>query len=329
MRVLVLKPDHLGDFVLAMPSLWEVRQKIGRGGKLDVAASLANAEWLAMFDWIDRIVSIRHPRYARPRKKFAPIGFSRMLAKGFSLRTQRYDYGVDLTSSPNDPWGKLFLISAGASRRSGARGSYDFLLSEKHAFDAGHQTEILAARFPKELQIAGKARPSEFMPPHLRWENQKHENVILFSPWAGTRAKEWASERWHELLRNFSQDFSVKILTTADRMEETIKICGERSDCMALVNSIPDTLRWLCRAQMVVTVDSATAHFAWLTGTPLAQLFSGTTEPERWASFGARARLEAFPVCYPCHLENCNQPYHYCMQDISVERVIQAVQKIL
>ncbi|MFH1066294.1 MAG: glycosyltransferase family 9 protein [bacterium] len=324
MNVLVIKPDHLGDFALALPSLWEVKRLVGVDGRLDVVAGRANCEWSKILGWLPNIFPMDHPRYFRPRRRFAPVEIARAFRLGLVLRKNRYDYAVELTSTVNDWLGKFVFIVAGAKARSGARGAYDFLLHEAHAVDLGHQTEILAQRFPRGWGIFGKADPQEFMPSRLRWSHASRHDVILLSPYAGTSAKEWPLSCWKELMGKL-EGHPLRILVPSGRKSDALVLCEGRDELLVYTNSISETLEYLCEARFVVATDSATAHFCWLTGTPLIQIFSGTTEPDRWASLAKGARLDSFPSCHPCHLEVCNQFQHDCMSGIDVESVARCI----
>ncbi|MFZ5806793.1 MAG: glycosyltransferase family 9 protein [Verrucomicrobiota bacterium] len=323
MNILAIKPDHLGDFALALPVLWELQQMASEDGRLDVMVSPPNAEWSAILDWLPNLIPIWHPRYFRPRKKFAPIASSKILAQAFALQKNRYDFGVELTSSENDALDKFIFIAAGVKWSSGPQGAHSFLLNEKHALQMTHQTKILAARCPEKLEIIGETDPAQFMPPEMRWRGKNAGEFILLSPWAGTTAKEWP--HWKKLTQKLD---NWKILAPPDRMTEARNLCEGIDDRLAPTRSIRETLEWLCNTKFVVTVDSATAHFAWLTGTPIVQIFSGTTESQRWASLASGVRLEKLPSCSPCHLEQCNQQEHFCMDGISVNDVLDAIQKL-
>lgn len=318
MNILVIKPDHLGDFALALPTLWKLSQRVGDDGRMDVLVLPANAEWSTILDWLPNLIPIRHPRYFRPRKKFAPVESIKILKTAFSLKKNNYDYGIELTSSANDFLDKFIFVAANAQWSSGPNGAYSFLLNETHDLVMDHQTKILAQRCPKNLNIKGDAKPSEFMPQDFRWKGDGE--FILFSPWAGTSAKEWP--HWPKLAARSS---NWKVLAPPDHMTEARNLCEGKDERLAPTRSIRETLIWLCKAKSVVAVDSAAAHFAWLTGTPLLEIFSGTTEPQRWKSLADGQHIGKFPNCSPCHLEKCNQPSHHCMQDISAEDVLNAM----
>ena len=76
----------------------------------------------------------------------------------------------------------------------------------------------------------------------------------------------------------------------------------------------------------MVANDSGPAHLAAAVGTPVV-VFFGPTDPGRTAPSGAAVRvLDRYVFCSPCFLETC--PYgHECMEEITVEDALRAVQE--
>ena len=82
------------------------------------------------------------------------------------------------------------------------------------------------------------------------------------------------------------------------------------------------------RARAVVANDSGPMHLAAAVGTPVVAFF-GPTDPGRTGPSGAPAEiLDRYVFCSPCYLKEC--PYrHECMQEISVEAALSAVERLL
>ena len=336
MRLLVLKPDHLGDFVLALPSLWEAQLFLKQQSatpEIDLLCAPANAIWTKILPWLGSAFVLIHPRYQRPSPSYSHRLKLHLQAirAGLKLRQRQYDYAVDLTNTPNDLLAKLVLIASGARRRYGGKGAYSFLLHQ--AFEAPkercHVTEILAARFPTTWGVSGKTPPEVWMPEILRYQSELTAPRMLISPWAGTPAKRWPVSHWREFL-NMPLPLERILIAPLEKVAEAHLLAEGSHTRVFEVRSIRETLELLAHSRLAIAMDSATAHFAWLTGTPLIQLFAGTTELERWRSLAPHATyLNAFPYCAPCHLEICNQPRHFCMENISPQRLMEAVEEKL
>ena len=322
LKILLVKPDHLGDFALALPVFWEVTARFGREA-IRIVADPSNREWGGLLPWLPPLEAISHPRHAR-------AGGSRLdgLRAARRLREQGpYDYGIELTASRHDLWGKLWLVLAGARRRSGLAGKYDFLLRDRHPLGTGHQTARLAERFPAEWGITGKTDPALFIPAAFRHRGTK-EGAVLLAPFAGQPAKEWPAERWIELIGLLRErGMEVRLIAGPDRLDDGRELAGRAGlspEALLAPGAIGETLSHLASARLLIALDTAMAHYGWLTGTPLLQLFAGTADPERWGALGAVRRFY-FPVpCAPCRLRRCDQPRHFCMEGITVAEVVEA-----
>ena len=324
MKILLVKPDHLGDFALALPAFWEVTARFGRES-IRIVADPSNREWAELLPWLPPIEAVAHPRHSKVGgSSFGSLRAARGLRGG-----GRYDYGIELTASRHDLWGKLWLVLAGARRRSGLAGKYDFLLQERHSLGTGHQTVRLAERFPAEWGMTGTADPALFIPAALR--HRRVENgAILLAPFAGQPAKEWPAERWIELIGLLrGRGAEVRLMAGPDRREEGRGLAGKAGladEAVVAPGSIGETLAALASARLLVALDTAMAHYGWLTGTPTLQLFAATADPERWGALGVVRRFY-FPVpCAPCRLRSCNQPTHLCMERITAAEVMAAVE---
>ncbi|SDU09982.1 Glycosyltransferase family 9 (heptosyltransferase) [Verrucomicrobium sp. GAS474] len=357
-KILIVKPDHLGDFAVTLPVIWEVVERFGREN-VTILASRPNGFWGEILPWFPRVIEVEHSRYARPttpsqsvpapfplpRTPQNPTPFPQLpprkpAASGFrtalGLRYSGYTHGIELTSSRHDPWGKIWLYAAGCDWRSGLQGKYDFLLSEKHSLGEGHQKNRMALRFPREWGITGESDPALFMPTELHHHDSDISGEIIVSPFAGQTAKEWSQPKWRDLIIHLRPSVgkrTVTILAGSDRSGNALdlaRICGLPDSVVFIPQTIGETLTRLAGAAAVVTLDTAVAHYAWLTGTPTVQIFSGTTDPARWAAVGALQRgtvltVEPPPTCSPCRLPVCNREGHPCLEGIGVKQVLSAL----
>lgn len=325
MKALLIKPDHLGDFALTLPALYEAVTRYGRESFL-ILASPVQKEWASILPWLPRVISWEHPRYVRGRKISFQISFFDFLALGLHLREEKWDYGIELTSSRHDFWGKAIQVLSGCQHRIGLAGHHDFWLQEKRDLGSGHQRFRMAQRFPREWEIQGKISPQQWMPSDLRWK--KESRNPLFFPWAGTEAKSWSPESWKALHDRFP---NARFLTPEPLQKKAAtwsRDYGIPTQAWLITSSIRQTLEILSNSRALVALDTGVAHFAWLTGTPLIQLFAATTEVEPWQSPGAQTVFHFPQKCSPCKKEQCDQTEHLCMNAITVEAVAEALERL-
>ncbi|MGF1678379.1 MAG: glycosyltransferase family 9 protein [Candidatus Methylacidiphilales bacterium] len=325
MKVLTHKTDHLGDWVLSLPALWELRQNFGDRLEHHLLVRPPNVEWQAILPWLGVLHAVHHPRYRRGEVDKIWRSTLDSFRTACQLRRVGFDWGIDLVSTRNDLLGKLLLKAAGCARLSGPDGAHSWLLHERHVESPGHQTSILASRFPLAWGITGTALPQEWMPDSLRW---KGGSALLLAPFAGTPAKGWKPERWLELYHTLVPQHEVELLVPApDALRHQAFLSRFPPSSIRVVSSIRETLEILARARLVVVLDTAVAHYAWAVGAPFVQLFAATTESTRWAPPEGGVTLEEKPSCYPCHREVCHRLTHECMDALTVTRVMEAVRR--
>jgi len=82
------------------------------------------------------------------------------------------------------------------------------------------------------------------------------------------------------------------------------------------------------RANLVITIDSGPMHLAAAMGTPVVALF-GPTAPWRTGPFGPEHTvLRVEMTCSPCLKRQCRY-HHECMEQLTVDQVVEAAQKVL
>ncbi|MEM6600359.1 MAG: hypothetical protein AAF649_03130, partial [Verrucomicrobiota bacterium] len=213
MKILIHKADHLGDFVMALPALWELRQKFGENTDIHLLVRAPNVEWQQILPWLGTLSSLKHPRYERLRNvpKFS-LSFQ-ALCEAWELRNLHFDWGVDLVATRNDLLGKWILWAAGCHQTSGPDGAHSWMLNKTHTEPDAHQTRILASRFPVDWEISGATSPKEFMPAELRWTAAgRVQRPFVLAPFAGTPAKCWIKASWNKLFQQLLAEGVVKIL---------------------------------------------------------------------------------------------------------------------
>ncbi|MEM6884435.1 MAG: glycosyltransferase family 9 protein [Verrucomicrobiota bacterium] len=328
MKILIHKADHLGDFVMALPALWEVRQKFGKDANLHLLVRGPNVEWQQFLPWLGTLSPLKHPRYERKQNVPKLSLSARALGEAWGLRDQSFDWGIDLVSTRNDLLGKWLLWVAGCSQTSGPDGAHSWMLNHAQAEPAAHQTKILASRFPAEWGISGTASPAEFVPDELRWDSEGGaRRPLVIAPFAGTPAKRWLDASWKELFKHLQSEGPVHILVPKPDLERNRDfLSAYPEESLRIVETIQETLQVLLKARACIALDTAVAHYAWLTGTPFVQLFARTTEPARWAPVSGGITLESHPDLSPSVSEQVLPGY--AMDDITVAEVFGALHEL-
>ncbi len=313
MKVLVSKPDHLGDFALALPVLWELVQHVGDSSKIRVMVQPANLEWGRLLPWLPPLLPLCLPRY-HWQKSSLGVRWD-VIRQSLALREQKFEWGVNLIGAQKDRWGFAFL------KMAGCRNCLPLTLDKNET--AIHETLRLARYFPAEWGISGSSRPLSFMPESFQWRGG---GPILLAPATRNLAKAWPVSMWIELIESLPQG-AVQVLAPPDQLDQIEGWVAGRAPLLK-VQSIAETLGYLRDCRAAVVLDTAVAHYAWLVGTPTVQLFSGTTLPERWGSLAPGRRLFFSPPCSPCHSPFCPHSFHQCMESVSPQNVCQSLEEV-
>jgi heptosyltransferase III len=154
------------------------------------------------------------------------------------------------------------------------------------------------------------------------------------------QAKDWGQHRWRQLLASVAPlaDGRGLLLLGAPEEAEASEIAAEgwrQAGGGAVVNlcgklSPRESAAALERACIFMGHDSGPMHLAASVGTPVIAVFAARNIPRQWFPFGAEHQVVYHRVeCWGCGLETCVEQQKKCIESISVEEVLAAVQRAL
>ncbi|MGE4055118.1 MAG: lipopolysaccharide heptosyltransferase II, partial [Vicinamibacterales bacterium] len=318
-------PNWLGDAVMALPAIADVRQSASRSA-LIIAARPSVAPLFTMVPGVDEIVE---------------LDARRSLAHDVdAIRRVRADAAVLL---PNSFRTAMMVWRAGVQERWGYRTSFRGALltfappapSEVHqaTYYQRLTTAIGASAGPRFARLDvgdGNRRAAHALLTELGWDGGSP--LVALAPGAayGT-AKRWAPSSYAELASAVSRDGGLPVIVggPADRDAGVEVISALKPDARA-ANLIGRTdlqtlagVLALCRT--LVSNDSGAMHVASAVGTPVTALFGPTDETATHPVGAGSSRVLTHPVwCRPCMLRDCPLD-HRCMTGIRVEAVLDAV----
>ncbi|HVQ12260.1 MAG TPA: lipopolysaccharide heptosyltransferase II [Vicinamibacterales bacterium] len=340
-RLLVVSPNWLGDAIMALPAIGDLRRHFPRS-RLLVAARKSVAGLFAMTPIADEVVVL----------EWAGRLWSRASRRADveKLRSAHADLGVVLPNSFASAW---LIKSAGIRERWGyAADLRDRLLSRAVPRPAirVHQSEYYR-RLIKGLDIEnGSLEPALVVSP----QTLDDARILLNSKgWGGSRrfvvmapgaayggAKRWPAEHYanvaEQLIRHQQID-CVLIGGSADAATtswvRTLVPEDSRARVIDLAGATQlDTLAGVLRlASACVSNDSGAMHLAGALGVPLAALFGPTRERETSPLSGEGGRVQVLinhVWCRPCMLRECPLD-HRCMNGLSPDRVTNALTELM
>ena len=346
-RIVVLRPDQLGDVLLSRPAIDAL------------AASLPSSRvTVVVGPWARpalgeapgcRVMEFPFPGFVREtRRPLRPYLLLLRYAK--QLRRDRFDMAVVLR--PDHWWGALLVALAGIPIRVG----YDtpetapFLTTAlpldrgRHAVEQALTLEAAAVRAVGGVPVtpagnlpssATEANRAPQQRPWRRWESASMTRCWCSIRVGGAVEILAAGALWRGRAA-LSARLAARVVVTGSE--------GERELALRLAALIPDAVSlagrftWdqlealLARADLVVGVDSGPLHLAVAAGTPSVALF-GPADPAQFAPWGpaGRHRIVAADLpCRPCRrldycaLEPAGSGPPPCMRAITVPSVIAA-----
>lgn len=348
-RILVIKPDHLGDLLLATPALQQLRSRFPHAHIVALIGPWSAAV-LRGNPAVDTVLTLPFPGFAREATTLpAPLRmiwpYLVLWKYATLLRTCHFD--TALLFRDDHWWGAALALLAGIPRRIGhATPNTAQLLSDALPWhpDAHVSAQALAvvAALAGDGRVAGSA-PIRY-PTRLHISAEDHAwaqawlaehgvsgdvQLVVIHPGTGGPTKLWLPARWVELAQLLATRPNTRILIGGGPGEEPLvaEIAHQLAHpvlTLAGTASLGRYVALLSHAALVIGVDSGPLHLAVSQGVPTIHLF-GPSNPARFGPWGDPARhrvIRAGIECSPCGVfatcpRNTNPPE--CMARIMVE----------
>jgi heptosyltransferase-2 len=321
-RVLVRAPNWVGDVVLSLPALRDVRRLLP-AARLEVLARPWVADFYRAVAGVDAVLESRGhgPDVAAVRGRF--------------------DLGLLL---PNSFGSALVLWRAGVKERWGyATDGRGLLLTRRCRVGAGvrGRSQVYYYRAMLEgLGLAVEGEPDASLACPEAWAARGAALLGDGGPWIGVNpgaffgtAKRWLPGRFAAAADLVARRVGAKVAVVGGPAEREL---GEavaatlRAPARVLCGdtSLGELVGVLSRLRLLLTNDSGPMHLAAALGTPLVAVF-GSTDWRETAPFSPRARVvREETACAPCLLRECPID-HRCMTRVEVDRVVAAAQELL
>lgn len=329
-RVAILRLDHLGDLALLPPFLRRLR-RAAPSARLDLWVGPWGEPMGRLLADVDAVRVTSAPWFARPRRSVLPLGAVAGLAR--ALRAEGYDAAFD---PRGDPRHLLALWGAGIPLRAAlAEGGLGFLATHLAVCGAGahEQDHSLALADRVGLPpVPGDRGDYLALPPEAEAEALSLERalrlrgkVVLVQAACGAGARRWPPEAWGAFLDGLGGAATVCLLGSEEERVEMGSLAARlrRPPRLAAGLGLAALAAFLRRADLLVSVDTGPAHLAALQGVPVLSLFSGATDPGRWAPRGGSVTVlrGPAPACSPCERTEC--PYgNACMAALDPRAVL-------
>ena len=337
--ILVIRLDHIGDVVMSRPTLRALHKKFPHAAidllvTEDIVPLFENSKEIrtvivAKHGWFNRCASF-------PQKWSE---FWRLLG---ILKTGAYDVGIDLRGDLRNIL-LMFLAGIKHTMGYGITGG-GFLLSEEIPYDASQHQVRLNLNLLNSFHVAqdNKLLPFEYSPSRTQEFWKKVETLppttllprIAIHMGSGYPSKRWPFENYRALIREIDREALAQVVLIGTEAEKDaapdLKLNSERFLDMRGKTTLQDLPVLLDVCDIFIGNDSGPAHIAAAQGLEIILLVSGTNDIRFWYPWTDRLCLLQHEVpCSPCGAEICPVEGHPCIEEITVDQVLNALLSVL
>jgi ADP-heptose:LPS heptosyltransferase len=352
-RVLLIRPDHIGDLLLTTPSV-EILRKALPSAHITMMVGPWAEEVARRDSLLDEIAVCSFPGFTReaPGRAWEPY----RLLLSVATELSRHSYYAALVMRFDHWWGAWLAAAAGIPMRAGidTPETRPFLTHVLPVEDGAHWAARSIKAAERLLEAWGLDLPEADERPGLRFPVRPEEvtaadellagcafpegtRLAVIHPGSGAALKSWPADRWAELGRRLAATGAGVILTGPPGeagMAEKIGASIPGSRCLAGRTSLGTLAALFKRCALVAGVDSGPLHLAVAVDTPSLRLY-GPTDPAVFGPWGDAARhrsITGVTSCAPCSrldLSPRDGESPACMRSITLERVESACRELL
>lgn len=363
-RILLIRPDHLGDLVITTPVLQALRERIPNA-HITMMVGPWSSEIVARHPALDRIITCAFPGFQRAAQSpLAP--YIVLFSTAQQLRRGEYDLAINLR--PDFWWGAALLYLAYVPRRIGyaIQPATPFLTRALPFQSTEHSTVSSLRLISAGLQALGYSPLDEPYTPErypLQFTPMLDEHkaitdrlassgidaqapIVVIHPGTGAAVKLWRSEAWSHIANTLmaSSIFptSIRIALTGSQHERSLleEIAQAMTTPPAIFTdlTVGQLAALLARAQIVLGVDNGPLHLAVAQGTSTLQIF-GPTDTRIFGPWGKPEQhkvITSTQRCLTCPMIPCGRldfrpeelAEHPCVKLVTEQEVLEKIAMI-
>lgn len=177
------------------------------------------------------------------------------------------------------------------------------------------------------VEILGKAFGIPHEVAQRPFSSGVKSKLLLMQCLTSDSKKNWGLEKFAQLKRTIETslvDYKVRVLGAPFEKDILGRTFAEDD---LLICDLAEVRQHLQNAALLVTGDTSVKHLAAQVGTPIVEISLGSSDGSKTAAFSKQSVVLTSAVpCAPCvHSQRCPQQSHLCAEDVTVERVFEAV----
>jgi ADP-heptose:LPS heptosyltransferase/GT2 family glycosyltransferase len=353
-RILVVKVDHIGDFVTAFPAFRKIKQRFP-SASLHVLAAPSAKHLIALEPSIDEMIPFEffHAKSSLGRNE---LGVEQLEALRQQLLGYQFDVAIDLRKHTDT---RKLLRYAGAKHTAGFdyqnqfpwldiamqwEGDPTFVAKRQHiSDDLINLVDAVIAAGEHDHGVVKRAddwlRQQVPLIARLNAEGIYSRPVICVHPAAGNEFKQWPPAHFAALINSLIEieDVNVAVIGGSDEAElaeQVIALTRRRERVVSFAGKLKlDELPYFLEScALFVGNDSGPKHMAAALGVPTLGVHSGVIDAKEWGPVGEIAlAIKSDVTCSPCYLakrEDCHRDVA-CLQGLAPADVLAACRRLL
>ena len=312
-RILLLRLERIGDLVMALPAIRDVRT-LAPTAEIDLLVGSWNASLAKAIPHVSRVETVDARWLAREGEG---LGLGALLMAARSWKRRRYDLAINFEP---DIRSNLMLAASGADRTAGwANGGGGAALDLALDYDPASHTSLNARRLVATAfarQPAESAKPLLTIPDSAlsaaaeRLRSARGRRVAGVHVSGGRPIKQWDLARFADVAARLADTRGAAIVATGGPGDRALVDAFKASLAPRPVIDASDgapgsdllsSAALLAKLDVLVTGDTGPMHLASAVGTPVVAIF-GPSDPARYATSGPLDRIVRVDLpCSPCN----------------------------
>ena len=320
-RILVIRLQAMGDVVITLPYLQDLRNKLSQETKIDLLTRREVDSIPRSIQLFDKVLSIGGGRNFK--KQFISCLF--LLPK---ILLQRYDVVIDLQNNPLSKLVRKAVIPKAWSE-------FDKL----SPVSAGERTRatieaVEIANIDAHTNYSFKISDADNILKEHGWN--KRDMLVILNPAGAFKTRNWQIENYALFAQLWLQQFpQTKFLIMG------VELIAEKANYLKnilqdkLINFVNKTtpaeaFAIVQKAKFVLSEDSGLMHFAWVSGVPTLALF-GSTRSDWSRPLGQHSLLldSSDLSCGNCMLEFCKYGDVHCLTRYTTQFVFDKAMELM
>lgn len=346
MKLLAVRLDAAGDVLMCSPALHALA---GNGHQLSLLTSRGGARAAECIDAITCVDGVRSVLQLEApwMKASAPCAPDTVTNAVQKLREKQFDGAVIFTSHTQSPLPAALLCQmAGIPLRLAhcRENPYQLLTHwvrdpepDRFRHEVQRQLDLVATLgcHSDDPRLRITVNADDHAAAHALLRNaglDDDQPCLLLHPGASAPSRRYPSWRWHQLLPLLAQHIKLPLVIAggAEEIELAASLAGLAPGCINVAGqtSFGMLAALIARARVLIACNSAPAHIAAATGTPVVDLYALTNLQHTPWRVASRVLFETVP-CAGCLQSICPQQHHACLAELPPERIRRAVQELL